>query len=174
MKNLLKSIILILFSFLISCRAYAPTPANEIYSFINNTYYNKESLYYKTFEKKELKNFIEKVDLKLWNNNLSKGLITGGEINYNDIFQKEDLILISNQLESQEQLKLDSNLIKAKDVLTKSKSGGVHQVSQPIFNKDQTYSLIFRKKINGGEDIIIYEKVNNEWKVHSVITLSMV
>lgn len=157
-----------------SCKAYAPTSANEIYSFINKTYSNKEGLYYKTLEKAELKDFIEKVDLKLWNNNLSKGLVTGGEVNYNDIFQKEDLILISSQLENQEQLKLNSKLIKAKDVLTKSKSGGVHQVSQPIFIKNQTFSLIFRKKINGGEDIIIYEKVNNEWKVHSIITLSMV
>lgn len=157
-----------------SCKAYAPTSANEIYRFINTTYSNKERLYYKTLEKAELKNFIEKVDMKLWNNNLSKGLVTGGEVNYNDIFQKEDLILISDQLESQEQLKLDSNLIKAKDVLTKSKSGGLHQISQPVFNKNQTYSLIFRKKINGGEDIVIYEMVDNEWKVHSVITLSMV
>ncbi len=157
-----------------SCRVYAPTAANDIYSIINNTYFNKKSLYYKTLEKRELKNFIEKVDLKLWNNNLSKGLITGGEVNYNDIFHKEDLILISNQLASQDQLKLDSNLIKTKDVITKSRSGGVHKVSQPIFNNDKTYSLIFRKKINGGEDIIIYEKENYEWKVHSVITLSMI
>lgn len=174
MKNLIKSIILLLFSCLMSCRVYAPTSTNEIYPFINSIYSDKESLYYKTLEKKELKNFIEKVDLKLWNNNLSKGLVTGGEVNYNEIFKKEDLILISNQLESQDQLILDSNLIKAKDVLTKSKSGGVHQISQPIFNTDQTFSLIFRKKINGGEDIIIYEKENYEWKVHSVITLSMI
>lgn len=174
MKYLVKSIILILFSFLMSCRAYTPTSANEMYSFINKTYSNKESLYYKTLDEAELKNFIKKVDLKLWNNNLSKGLIRGGEVNYNDIFQKEDLILISNKLRNQEQLKLDSNLIKAKDVLTKSKSGGVHQISQPVFNKDQSYSLIFRKKFNGGEDIVIYEVVNNEWKVHSVITLSMI
>lgn len=107
-------------------------------------------------------------------NNLSKGLATGGEVNYNDIFQKDDLILISNQLESQDQLQIDSNRIKAKDVLTKSKSDGVHQVSQPVFNKNKTYSLIFRKKIKGGEDIIIYERVDNNWKIHSIITLSMV
>lgn len=174
MKNLVKSVILILFSFLISCKAYVPATGDEIYTYINLTYSNQESLYYKTLEKEDLKNFIGKVDLKLWNNNLSKSLVTGGEVNYNDIFQKDDLIFISNQLENQEQLKIDSNRIKAKNVLTKAKSGGVHQISQPVFNKNQTYSLIFRKKIKGGEDIVIYELVDNDWKVHSVITLSMI
>lgn len=174
MKNLVKSIIMLISIFFMSCRAYSPTSVNELYSFINKTYYDEESLYYRTLKKEELKKFIEKVDLKLWNNNLSKSLIAGGEVNYNDIFEEQDIILILNQLKSQDQLKLDSNLIKVKDVVTKSKSIGVHQISQPVFNKDQTYGLIFRKKIKGGEDIIIYEMVDHEWKVHSVITLSMV
>lgn len=159
---------------LISCKASAPPSENNIYTFINETYSGKENLYFKTLSNSELKNFVKKVDLRLWNNNLSRGLITGEEVNYYEIFREEDLNLISMQLERQEQVKLDSKFIQIRDLLVTSKSLEVHQISQPVFNKDKTFSLIFRKKSNGGEDIVVYEIVNNEWRVHSVITLSMV
>lgn len=174
MKYSLLNLICIISGLFISCKASAPPSENKIYTFINETYSGKENLYFKTFQNSELNKFVEKVDLRLWNNNLSKGLITGEEVNYNDIFREEDLNLISKQLEKQEQVKLDSKFLKVKDILVRSKSAGVHQISQPIYNKNKTISLIFRKKFNGGEDIVVYESVNNEWRVHSVITLSMV
>lgn len=174
MKYILKIKFLILFSFLISCKAYAPTSEKEIYNLINETYSNQGALYYKTLNKSELRIFIEKVDLEIWNNNLSKGLITGGEVSYEDIFNKEDFDLILNQLMKQEQLTLDSKFIKSESLLTRSKAIGVHQISQPVFNKDRSFSLIFRKKFKGGEDIVVYEIVGDEWRVHSVITLSLV
>lgn len=161
-----------------SCRAYAPTSNNEIYKFIDLTYSSDSrtnNLYYKTLNQRKIADFLKLINLELWNNNLSKGLVTGGEVDYTEFFTKEDLVLMSDQLGRQEQLKLNSNLIRRnKDLLTRTLSGGIHQISQPVYNKDQTFSLIFRKKINGGEDIVVYEMVNNEWSVHSVITLSMV
>lgn len=174
MKYSSTNLILILCGLLMSCKASAPASGNEIYTFINKTYSGKENLYFKTIENSELKNLVGKVDLRLWNNNLSKGLVTGEEVNYNEIFRVEDLNLISNQLERQEQMKLNPNFLKNKDLLIKSKSKGVHQISQPVYNKGQTFALIFRKKFSGGEDIIVYEKMDDEWKVHSIITLSMV
>lgn len=174
MKCPLKISFLILVSLALSCKAYSPTPEKEIYTLINATYSDQGALYYKTLDKSELGPFIDKVNLELWNNNLSKGLVTGEDVSYDNIFQKEDLDFIQNQLMKQEQIRLDSKFLKSGDLLTRSIRIGVHQISQPVFNKDRSFSLIFRKKFKGGEDIIVYEMVGNEWRVHSVITLSLV
>lgn len=174
MRYSLKSMILVLLSLLMSCRTYVPTSEELIYTLISKTYSSKERLYYKSLEEPELQKFIKKTNLKLWNNNLSRGLVTGGKVDYDDILSKEDLHFISDQLEHQEQMKLDPKLVTDKELLTKTKAVGVHKISQPVFNKDRTFSFIFRKKFNGGEDIVVYELANNEWRVHSVITLSIV
>lgn len=174
MKFIPRIFSLVVLSFLFSCKAYSPALNEASYELINLTYSGKEKLYYRTLKEPEIETSIEKINIELWNNNLSKGLVTGGRVDYKNIFSKEDLHFIADQLERQEQTKLDPNLLREAEVLTKKKARGVHQISQPVFNKTRTFGLIFRNKISGGEDIVVYEKVDNEWRVHSVITLSMV